>query len=374
MTVAPHQVDFSQRWRARRESYRPAGEVIATQDYNVALMPHDAEAKDFVVAHHYSGTYPAARWRAGLYRRGALVGVAVFSHPCSDAVLTSVFAGEATDSVELGRFVLLDEVPANGETWFLGRAFQLLRREGLRGVVSFADPLPRRAADGTVTTPGHVGTIYQAFNGVYLGRATPRTLHLLPDGSTFSDRAASKVRRGERGWRYAVAQLVAAGAPPPPEGTQALSGWQPQVRVGPAAGQGSPAVQSPIPTSGWLMAGRHEVAADASLSPRGSPAALKPSGGDGSRQARSPPGASAAPPCPSEDGASPPFIRRHEWHAQRLAVPPPRRELPRGGSRCMAVGTLSNSTSSPSTRRLSKSPMTPRPSSSPSTLALLMGC
>lgn len=209
------ELQLSQRWRKRRTSFRPAREVIDTSRYEVAALAGDSAAKAFVQEHHYSGTYPAARYRFGLFRGGALQGVAVFSHPCNDAVLTSVFPGEACESVELGRLVLLDEVPFNGETWFIARAFHHLRREGLRGVVSFADPLPRRTADGTVTTPGHVGQIYQAQNGVYLGRSTPRTLHLLPDGSTFSARAAQKVRRQERGWRYAVEQLVAAGAQPP---------------------------------------------------------------------------------------------------------------------------------------------------------------
>jgi hypothetical protein len=204
-----------QRWSGGRQSFRPVGEVINPSAYEVAELSGDALPKAFVLNHHYSGTYPAARWRFGLYRSAQLVGVAVFSHPCNDAVLTSVFPGQATDSTELGRFVLLDDVPANGETWFLSRAFDLLKRKGVRGVVSFADPVPRQSADGTVTTPGHVGTIYQAFNGVYLGRGTARTLRVLPSGATFSDRAAQKIRRGERGWRYAAEQLVAAGAASP---------------------------------------------------------------------------------------------------------------------------------------------------------------
>ncbi len=190
----------------------------------MAELRGDAVAKEFVVTHHYARSYPAARFRFGLFTGGRLVGVAVFSHPCNDAVLTSVFPGPAADSVELGRFVLLDSVPSNGESWFLGRAFSLLRREGLRGVVSFSDPLPRRDATGHLLSPGHHGCVYQAHNGVYLGRATPRTLHLLPDGSVFSDRAAQKVRRMETGWRYAVEQLVAAGAERP-DGLEDLGGW-----------------------------------------------------------------------------------------------------------------------------------------------------
>jgi hypothetical protein len=73
--------------------------------------------------------------------------------------------------VEVGRFVLLDEVPVNGETWFLARAFAALARDGVEGVLAFADPEPRATADGTVVFPGHVGTIYQAHNAVYRGRA-----------------------------------------------------------------------------------------------------------------------------------------------------------------------------------------------------------
>jgi hypothetical protein len=60
------------------------------------------------------------------------------------------------------------------------------------------------------------GNFYQASNGVYLKRTTPRTLKLLPDGTVFSDRAASKIRGRERGWRYAANILVTHGATEPP--------------------------------------------------------------------------------------------------------------------------------------------------------------
>jgi hypothetical protein len=205
----------AQRWWRGRAAYRPPDEPIRTAEYDVAPLPDDTAARAFVAAHHYSGSYPAARWRFGLFRRGVLQGVAVFSHPCHDRVLTSVFPGRATDSVELGRFVLLDEVPGNGETWFLGRCFVRLRREGLAGVVAFSDPCRRTSRAGAVVFGGHVGTIYQAHNGVYLGRGTPRTLTQLPDGSIFSDRAQQKVRSADRGVGYAVGQLVRWGAEPP---------------------------------------------------------------------------------------------------------------------------------------------------------------
>ena len=101
------------------------------------------------------------------------------------------------------------------ETWFLSRAFRIGADAGLRGVVSFSDPVPRLRADGTLLSPGHVGTIYQAANGWHTAeRGTPRTLLVGPDGLVLSDRALSKIRHQERGHEYAERQLVGYGARP----------------------------------------------------------------------------------------------------------------------------------------------------------------
>nr|WTB11197.1 hypothetical protein OG546_48260 [Streptomyces antimycoticus] len=90
-----------------------------------------------------------------------------------------------TESLVCARFVLLDACPGNSESWFLARRFEHLLARGVRGVVSFADPVPRRTASGVLVMPGHVGTIYAASNAVYAGRATARTVKLLPDGTVF---------------------------------------------------------------------------------------------------------------------------------------------------------------------------------------------
>ena len=148
----------NQRWALGRATYRPPTETIRTTEYDVDAIDRDTLPKAFVREHHYSGTYPAARFRFALHRHGRLVGVAVFSHPCSDAVLTRVFPIPAREAVELGRFVLLDEVPGNGDTWFLARCFEQLRGH-VRGVVSFSDPVERTSRDGRAVFPGHVGTI-----------------------------------------------------------------------------------------------------------------------------------------------------------------------------------------------------------------------
>lgn len=211
-----------QRWRERRGSYRPAGETFAPLGWEVAPMSSDAEARAFVVAHHYSASYPAARRRFALRAPGGdLAGVAVFSVPMHPAVMRPF---PVATSAELGRFVLLDGVRGNGESWFLARCFDLLRREGFDGIVSHADPMQRTDASGARVFGGHIGTIYQATNATYDGRTRASTQRLLPDGRVFSARAASKIRSGERGREYAAAELVKHGARPM-EGGEDAGAW-----------------------------------------------------------------------------------------------------------------------------------------------------
>lgn len=208
--------DLCQRWRDGRHSWRHRSEGgFDRTRYEVAEVD-EAKAKAFVVRHHYSGSYPSARARFGLYRDAHLVGAAVLSVPTNTKALTNVFPGLVPfdESIELGRFVLVDDVPANGESFFLAQAFRLAGAQGFRAVLSMSDPQPRRAAGGALVVPGHVGTIYQATNALYLGRATARTLYLLPDGSVLNARAMQKVRSQERGHRYVERRLQDLGAAP----------------------------------------------------------------------------------------------------------------------------------------------------------------
>lgn len=204
-------VDGAQRWNRGRSSYRPAGEPLRTVDYDVASIGSDNVAKAFVLEHHYAGSYPAARFRFGLYHRAQLCGVAVFSVPFQPLALACL-PGTDAERVELGRFVLRDEVPANAESWMIARCFELLQREGIAGVVAFSDPCRRVDAAGALVFRGHVGTIYQATNATYLGRSKSRTQMVLPDGTLLHRRALAKLRTGERGWRYVAAMLTRHGA------------------------------------------------------------------------------------------------------------------------------------------------------------------
>jgi hypothetical protein len=209
----------TQRWRHRNARWQTRDELVETDRLAVAPIA-ESDAKRFVVEHHYSASYPASRLRYGLIdtKSDRLMGVCVLGVPMQARVLTGVFPDlePYVQSLELSRLVLLDDpiVGANAESWMVSRVFRLAAATGLRGVVSFSDPQPRRRRDGSSVLPGHVGFVYQALGASYLGRSTSRVLTILSDGTVYSDRSMAKVRSGERGHEYAERQLVAHGATP----------------------------------------------------------------------------------------------------------------------------------------------------------------
>src|SRR6266576_1562330 len=209
--------EWCQRWRpAGWHVWRHlSGATIQPAEYRVRPIGTNI-AKPFVLGFHYSGRYPVATRRFGLYRCGDLVGVAAFGNPVSVHVLPKAFPmlQPYRQSTELLRFILTDDVPANGESWFLARCFEALREDGFRGIVSHSDPVPRRRRDGSILYPGHIGTIYQASNAVYAGRTKAHVIDVLADGTLPHPRALSKARNGERNGLTAVRQLEAHGATP----------------------------------------------------------------------------------------------------------------------------------------------------------------
>ena len=210
----------SQRWRDGRTIF-VQGDRFDAAEYTVSEIGL-ADARRFVVDHHYSRSYPADRFRVGLWRsrgglRRQLVGVAVFSVPMNQGVVPKYTGLPASSGVELGRLVLLDDVALPGETWFVSRAFRALRaaKGEVEAVVSYADPRPRFDAFGAVWKLGHVGKIYAALSGRHLGKSPSRSGWRTVTGAEVSERALSKVRNGECGRDYATAELIRLGATPP---------------------------------------------------------------------------------------------------------------------------------------------------------------
>ena len=173
----------SQRWRDSRALWTDDETVIDPRAYSVDLIAHDV-ASIFISAHHYLPNYPAAQVAVGLFGpRGTLAGVAVFARPAVDAVITAHtgFTDPAKGTV-LARLLLLDGVPQNGESFFVARAFDVLRRErpAVEAVVSYSDP-----------QAGHIGRVYAALSGAHRGVTKPRIVLRL-NGTTVS---AARCRR-----------------------------------------------------------------------------------------------------------------------------------------------------------------------------------
>ena len=236
--------DRCQRWRERRHTFRPAGELFDPRRFGVEPIDGDGEAKAFIVRHHYAGTYPSAVHRVGLYHRRSsffapeLVGVAVFGIGANEHVIPKWAPGlHPREGLELSRLVLRDEcadgtpIAGNAETWMLSRAFALVKaaerarrredpeRRPVRVIVAYSDPIPRRDQDGRLVLPGHIGQIYQGLSGRFVGLGDARKLWLDRRGRVVSERAFSKIRAEHdpvkgRGHRYSYQQLLAAGCPP----------------------------------------------------------------------------------------------------------------------------------------------------------------
>jgi hypothetical protein len=199
--------DIEQRWCNGWHSWVRRSEGGFDPDLYEVHPISDPVAKSYVERMHYSGSYVAASRRYGMFIHTPdgpdLVGVAVFAVPAQARVLTNVFPELVpyAESLELARFVLEGQrlraedpsapagrAPANSESWFLRECYRYLAADGIAGVVSFADPVPR-IVSGRTLFAGHVGTIYQSSNAVLTGRSTPRYLTVLPDGTSLSDRA-----------------------------------------------------------------------------------------------------------------------------------------------------------------------------------------
>ncbi|WP_456114943.1 hypothetical protein [Streptomyces kaniharaensis] len=121
---------------------------------------------------------------------------------------------------------------ANGESFFIAAALRRAAERGIRGVVSFSDPVPRsrRTPSGEmIISNGHLGIVYQSCNFRFTGRGTKRTLTLLPDGTVLTARSRAKLtsRVPEPGAAGVESRLAALGAPPRTAG-ESPSQWLPR--------------------------------------------------------------------------------------------------------------------------------------------------
>jgi hypothetical protein len=209
------------RWFERRCRYVGNTELIDPKRYSIDCIDNERAAR-FIARHHYLPTMPAAQLCVALFgpRNGAnqspVTGIAIFAVPSNPSVIPAHAGLPPANGTTLARFILLDDVPANGETHFLSRAHSALRREKphLEAVVSYADPVA-----------GHIGHIYAAASAAHRGRTRPRTSWSIA-GRTIPGRTLSKIANEESGADAAIARLTDLGARTPSTGENAAQWLQ----------------------------------------------------------------------------------------------------------------------------------------------------
>src|SRR6476620_8382725 len=157
-------------------------------------------AKEIVARYHYLGDKSFMYSKAyGLFKKRTddlyyleedgteeLIGVAVYSPVTGISALKSWFGLDNTnvDIFELIRLVMAPEHNGkNGASFLVGRSLRLLKKAGIRGVVSLAD------------SEHHTGYIYQATNFKYYGLTDKKTDFFREDGK-LNPRGETKTERG----------------------------------------------------------------------------------------------------------------------------------------------------------------------------------
>jgi hypothetical protein len=129
----------------------------------------------FVKQHHYSKTHhKVVVYAFSLTMNGLLAGACLFGMAAGNIRCMTVLTGHDNprDYLELQRLVLLDEVPKNSESRFIGWCLRWLKKNtGVKAVISFADP-----------AHGHGGTVYRASNWIYTGKQKPARDRIYLDG------------------------------------------------------------------------------------------------------------------------------------------------------------------------------------------------
>ncbi len=124
---------------------------------------HASTGRRFVAAHHYATVCPPiTELCLGLFHKDKFVGVALWGYGVRPKhTIKKLFPSlEVKEYLELNRLRVLDEMPRNTETQFLGMMVQHIKRECPHVKVLYS------WADGLRGKPGYV---YQAANFLYGG-------------------------------------------------------------------------------------------------------------------------------------------------------------------------------------------------------------
>lgn len=150
-------------------------------------------AYNFIRKYHYLGDAKFfSKYAYGLFHKDSdiMMGVATFSNPQGNVTLKGWFGLDNSDQtvLELSRLCVLPELNGtNATSYLLGNSLRLLRKEGIRAVITLADD------------SRHNGSIYQVCNFKYFGLTDKKSdfFHLNEKGEwKVNPRGPTKDKRG----------------------------------------------------------------------------------------------------------------------------------------------------------------------------------
>lgn len=150
-------------------------------------------AYDFIRKHHYLGDAKFfSKYAYGLFHKDGdiMMGVTTFSNPQGNVALKGWFGLDNSDQtvLELSRLCVLPQLNGtNATSYLLGNSLKLLRKEGIRAVITLADD------------SRHNGSIYQVCNFKYFGLTDKKSdfFHFNENGEwKVNPRGPTKDRQG----------------------------------------------------------------------------------------------------------------------------------------------------------------------------------
>ena len=119
-------------------------------------------ALPMILERHYMRRVPPISVAFGLFNDDQMIGVVTYGISASMTLRRGVCGNdEASNVYELTRLWTEDFAPKNAESFLIGRSMRMLDKEI---IVTFAE-----------IAAGHIGTIYQAANFIYVGLSAKRT-------------------------------------------------------------------------------------------------------------------------------------------------------------------------------------------------------
>ena len=141
------------------KSLLPKKIKMIVKSFTVKLVERK-EVRDFIEANHYSKSINGciADYCYALYDGKRMIG-AMFFGRMAMANQWKRFSDKESNVIELRRLCCIDDTPKNTESYFIGKALRMLKKDWGKGiVVSYADK-----------EYGHSGVIYKASNFKMIG-------------------------------------------------------------------------------------------------------------------------------------------------------------------------------------------------------------